>query len=207
VGLPADTADRGSTELSVELDATESVELLLRDLRSSRTGLSTSEEQRRLLLYGPNELRRRGGLKWPGELARQLTHPLALLLSLAAALSFAVGSLTIAVAVLLVILLNALFAFIQEMQAERAVEALAQFLPSTSPSCATEHQPPSWPPTWCHGRHRAGRGGRPHRRRYATHLRWRGGPCTISCSCSPYPFIVWGADELRRWLIRRHTRA
>ena len=23
----------------------------------------------------------------------------------------------------------------------------------------------------------------------------------------PYPFIVWGADELRRWLIRRHARA
>ena len=68
-------------------------------------------------------------MKWPGELARQLTHPLALLLWLAAALSFAVGSQTIAVAVLLVILLNALFAFIQEMQAERAVEALAQFLP------------------------------------------------------------------------------
>ncbi len=127
--LPADTADRGSTEPSVEFDATESAELLLRDLRSSRTGLSTSEAQRRLLQYGPNELRRRGGLKWPGELARQLTHPLALLLWLAAALSFAVGSLTIAVAVLLVILLNALFAFIQEMQAERAVEALAQFLP------------------------------------------------------------------------------
>ena len=127
--LPADTADRGSTEPSVEFDATESAELLLRDLRSSRTGLSTSEAQRRLLQYGPNELRRRGGVKWPGELARQLTHPLALLLWLAAALSFAVGSQTIAVAVLLVILLNALFAFIQEMQAERAVEALAQFLP------------------------------------------------------------------------------
>ena len=129
MSLPADTVDHGSTEPSVEFDATESAELLLRDLRSSRTGLSTSEAQRRLLQYGPNELRRRGGLKWPGELARQLTHPLALLLWLAAALSFAVGSLTIAVAVLLVILLNALFAFIQEMQAERAVEALAQFLP------------------------------------------------------------------------------
>ncbi|MFZ2112859.1 MAG: HAD-IC family P-type ATPase, partial [Solirubrobacteraceae bacterium] len=127
--LPADTADRGSPEPSVEFDATESAELLLRDLRSSRTGLSTSEAQRRLLQYGPNQLRRRGGVKWPGELARQLTHPLALLLWLAAALSFAVGSQTIAVAVLLVILLNALFAFIQEMQAERAVEALAQFLP------------------------------------------------------------------------------
>ena len=118
-----------STASSVELDATESVELLLRDLRSSHTGLSTSEAQRRLLQYGPNELRRRGGPQWPVELARQLTHPLALLLWLAAALSFAVGNQTIAVAVLLVILLNALFAFIQEMQAERAVEALAQFLP------------------------------------------------------------------------------
>jgi calcium-translocating P-type ATPase len=125
VSLPADTADGAPTEF----DATESVELLLRDLRSSRTGLSTSEAQRRLLQYGANELRRRGGLQWPRELARQLTHPLALLLWLAAALSFAVGSQTIAVAVLLVILLNALFAFIQEMQAERAVEALAQFLP------------------------------------------------------------------------------
>ena len=114
---------------SVAVDATESVELLLRDLRSSRRGLSTREAQRRLIQYGPNELRRRGGLKWPGELARQLTHPLALLLWLAAALSFAVGSQTIAIAVLLVIVLNAVFAFVQEMQAERAVEALAQFLP------------------------------------------------------------------------------
>jgi calcium-translocating P-type ATPase len=112
-----------------EVDAEEAAELLLRDLRSSRQGLSAREAQRRLLQYGPNELRRRGGRKWPGELARQLTHPLALLLWLAAALSFAVGSNTIAIAVLLVIVLNALFAFVQEMQAERAVEALAQFLP------------------------------------------------------------------------------
>jgi calcium-translocating P-type ATPase len=129
VNALADMTNDAPAQRPVDVDATESIELLLRDLRSSRTGLSTSEVQRRLLQYGPNELRRRGGLKWPGELARQLTHPLALLLWLAAALSFAVGSQTIAVAVLLVILLNALFAFIQEMQAERAVEALAQFMP------------------------------------------------------------------------------
>ncbi len=101
----------------------------MRDLRASPVGLSAAEARRRLIQYGPNELRRRGGRKWPGELARQLTHPLALLLWLAAALSFAVGSQTIAIAVLLVIVLNALFAFVQEMQAERAVEALAHFLP------------------------------------------------------------------------------
>ena len=111
------------------IEPTEQIELLMRNLRSSPRGLSTPEAKRRLLQYGPNELHRRGGMKWPAELARQLTHPLALLLWLAAALSFAVGSETVAIAVLLVIALNAVFALIQEMQAERAVEALAQFLP------------------------------------------------------------------------------
>jgi magnesium-transporting ATPase (P-type) len=51
------------------------------------------------------------------KLARQLTHPLALLLWAAAGLSAFVGNYTIAIAiaVLLVILLNALFAFVQEL--------------------------------------------------------------------------------------------
>jgi calcium-translocating P-type ATPase len=108
---------------------TEPVKLLMRDLRSSPQGLSAAEAGRRLLQYGPNELRRRGGRRWPGELGRQLTHPLALLLWLAAGLSFAVGNQTVGVAVLLVIVLNAAFAFVQEQQAERAVEALARYMP------------------------------------------------------------------------------
>jgi len=112
-----------------EIEPEEATRLLLRDLRSASEGLSTREAARRLVQYGPNELRRRGGVRWPGELARQLTHPLALLLWLAAGLSFAVGSETVAIAVLLVIALNAAFAFVQEMQAERAVEALARYLP------------------------------------------------------------------------------
>ncbi len=112
-----------------EVDVEQAVDLLLRDLRSSREGLSTREAQRRLTQYGPNELRHRGGWRWPGELARQLTHPLALLLWLAAGLSLAVGSQTVAIAVLLVIFLNAAFAFAQELQAGRAVEALARYMP------------------------------------------------------------------------------
>jgi calcium-translocating P-type ATPase len=113
----------------IELDPTERVDLLMRDLRAPSQGLSTAEAQRRLVQYGPNELLRRAGARWPRELARQLTHPLALLLWVAAALSFAVGSETVGIAVLLVILLNAVFAFVQELQAERAVEALAQYMP------------------------------------------------------------------------------
>jgi len=103
--------------------------MLLRDLRSSPRGLSSAEVARRLLQHGRNEVRRQGGRRWPRELARQLTHPLALLLWIAAALLLAVGSSAVAVAVLLIIVLNATFAFVQELQAERAVEALAGYIP------------------------------------------------------------------------------
>ena len=111
------------------VEVLESQALLLRDLDTTPRGLSAREAERRLVQYGPNELRRRGGVQWPRELARQLTHPLALLLWLAAGLSFAVGSQTVGIAVLLVIVLNAAFAFVQELQAERAVEALARYMP------------------------------------------------------------------------------
>ncbi|MFD8590862.1 cation-translocating P-type ATPase [Streptomyces sp. NPDC059637] len=110
-------------------DPEERVELLLRDLRTSRSGLSSREAERRLLHHGPNELRRRGGRRWPKELARQVTHPLALLLWAAAALAWVAGIATVAVAIVVVIVVNAAFAFVQEAQAERAVEALAAYLP------------------------------------------------------------------------------
>ncbi len=110
-------------------DPNERIDLLLRDLRSSRAGLSQREAERRLLTYGPNELRRRAGRRWPRELARQFTHPLALLLWGAAVLAAAAGIVPVAIAVVVVIVLNAAFAFAQEQQAERAVEALGRYLP------------------------------------------------------------------------------
>ncbi|MHB1570410.1 MAG: cation-translocating P-type ATPase [Solirubrobacteraceae bacterium] len=111
-------------------DPTERVDRLLRDLKTRRDGLRSREAQRRLLQYGPNELLRRGGRRWPRELARQFTHPLAMLLAAAAGLAWLAGIVPVALAIVVVILLNAAFAFVQEMQAERAVEALAQFLPA-----------------------------------------------------------------------------
>jgi magnesium-transporting ATPase (P-type) len=118
-----------SEGLAEPLDATERVDLLLRDLRASRGGLSSRESQRRLVVHGPNALRRRGGRRWPSELTRQFTHPLALLLWVAAALAAAAGILPVAIAIVVVIVLNAVFAFFQELQAERAVEALQEYLP------------------------------------------------------------------------------
>ncbi len=103
--------------------------LLLQQLRSRPEGLSSREAERRLAAYGRNELVRRGGTRWPRQLAKQLTHPLALLLWLAAVLAFAAGTPALGAAIIAVILLNAVFAFAQERQAEKAVEALRRYLP------------------------------------------------------------------------------
>ncbi|NEB76362.1 cation-transporting P-type ATPase [Streptomyces sp. SID14478] len=105
---------------------------LFRDLRTSPSGLTTREAARRQLIYGPNTLTRSGGRRWPGELLSQFTQPLAILLALAAVLAWAGGTPALSIAVVAVILLNAGFAFVQEVQAERAVEALAAFLPPTA---------------------------------------------------------------------------
>jgi calcium-translocating P-type ATPase len=110
-------------------DAREPIGLLLRDLRARPEGLTGREAERRLVAYGPNELERHAGVGWPRKLARQVTHPLALLLWVAAALSFAADLVPLGLAIVVVVVLNALFAFAQERQAEHAVEALRRYLP------------------------------------------------------------------------------
>ena len=115
-----------------QVDPEEGLDRLLRDLRTRRTGLSDREAARRLEAHGRNEIVRRGGRTWPGELARQVTHPLALLLWLAALMAELSGTPALAVAIVVVIGINAAFAFAQERHAEKAVEALAAYLPPTA---------------------------------------------------------------------------
>jgi calcium-translocating P-type ATPase len=110
-------------------DPLRAVEGLFRSLRSGPDGISTREAERRLVVYGRNELVRRGGRHWVRRLAAQIGHPLALLLWLAATLAFAGGTPVLGAAITAVILLNAAFSFAQERQAERAVEALRRYLP------------------------------------------------------------------------------
>ncbi|WSX88195.1 cation-transporting P-type ATPase [Micromonospora sp. NBC_00898] len=86
-------------------------EQLLGDLKTSLDGRSTAEAHQRLAEYGPNELRRQGGTRWWRELVRQLIHPLALVLWLAAVLAWVAGTPVLAAAIMAVILINAVFAF------------------------------------------------------------------------------------------------
>ncbi|MDQ4491319.1 cation-transporting P-type ATPase [Sinomonas sp. ASV486] len=119
-------------EAAQHVDPRSSVDRLLRDLRSSRRGLTGRESARRQVVYGPNMLTRKGGRRWPRQILGQLTQPLALLLWLAAVLSFITGSGALAAAIVAVILINAAFAFLQERHAEHAVEALAAYLPPSA---------------------------------------------------------------------------
>ena len=101
----------------------------MRELDTRPDGLSEREAARRLIAYGPNELRRRRGTEWPRQVIEQLTHPLALLLWVAAALALVASTPVLCGAIVVVVLLNAVFAFAQERQAGRAVEALKRYLP------------------------------------------------------------------------------
>ena len=129
-GSPSGPVDTGAVAANGVADSTALVSVLFRDLRTSASGLSGREAQRRLLVYGPNELPRTSGRTWPGELGKQVTHPLALVLVVAAVLAWVTATPVLSAAIVAVIVLNAGFAFVQELQAERAVEALAAYLPS-----------------------------------------------------------------------------
>lgn len=110
-------------------DPQEELDRLLRDLRTRTEGLSSREAERLLAQMGTNDLVRQKGEPAWRELLRQLIHPLALLLWLAALLAWISGSVPLAVAIVVVVFLNAGFAFIQERHAEQAVEALSAYLP------------------------------------------------------------------------------
>ena len=131
--MPAWTGGRrvGDVETSTErrLEPREPLERLFRDLRTQPSGLGEREAARRLVAYGPNELARRGGRRWLRDLVKQFVHPLALLLWAAAMLALVGVSWILGAAIALVVVLNALFAFWQERQAERATEALREYLP------------------------------------------------------------------------------
>ena len=116
------------------------LDLLLQQLGTGRQGLSDREAAHRLRQHGPNEIVRRHRRGHARELARQFTHPLALLLTAAAVLAWIAGIAPVAIAIVIVIAINALFAFIQELQAERAVEALAGYLPSRARVVRDRHE-------------------------------------------------------------------
>ena len=87
-------------------------------------GLSSSEAEKRLELYGPNEIERRKRTSQLAILIAQIKNPLVYVLIAAAGISLLAGSNIDAIVIGVVILVNTLIGFFQEYQAEEAIEAL-----------------------------------------------------------------------------------
>jgi sodium/potassium-transporting ATPase subunit alpha len=111
-------------------------EEVLGALVTSEAGLTQAEAGRRLHEYGFNEIKEVRRTPLYLRFLSQFTHFLAVLLWLAAALCFlseylrpGEGMLSLGVAIAGVIVVNAVFTFIQEYRAERAVAALRKLLP------------------------------------------------------------------------------
>ncbi|MBI5099250.1 MAG: cation-transporting P-type ATPase [Nitrospirae bacterium] len=111
-------------------------EAVLKSLVTSERGLSESEASKRLHEYGANEIKEVRKKSLYQKLFAQFTHFLAILLWIAAALCFlseylhpGEGLLSLGIAIIGVILINAVFTFVQEYRAEKAIEALKKLLP------------------------------------------------------------------------------
>ena len=89
-----------------------------------RPGLSSTEAQRRLSEFGPNEIRREKSTSALALFARQFASPVIWLLVGASVLSAALGELLDAGAIGAIVIVNAVIGFLQEHRAERAVMAL-----------------------------------------------------------------------------------
>jgi P-type Ca2+ transporter type 2C len=87
-------------------------------------GLSSTEAQRQLREFGPNEIHREQATSPFVLLARQFESPVIWLLLGASVLSAALGERLDAIAIGAIVIVNAVIGFLQEHRAERAVIAL-----------------------------------------------------------------------------------
>ncbi len=106
----------------------EEVDALERALSSSPAGLSQSEADVRLEMYGPNHLPEKPPPAGWRILLRQFQSPLIYVLALAALVSLAIGETTDATFIAAVLGLNALIGAYQEWRAEQSAQALKKLL-------------------------------------------------------------------------------
>ncbi|RLE63087.1 MAG: calcium-translocating P-type ATPase, SERCA-type [Thermoprotei archaeon] len=105
---------------------------VLEILKSNPLGLSVEEAEKRLEIYGPNELKKekkRGRIKI---FIDQFKNILVIILILAAALSIAIGEVTDSIVILAIVVASAILGFVQEYRAEKALEALKKLTAPTA---------------------------------------------------------------------------
>ncbi len=108
------------------------VEEVLKKLNSKAEGLTSSEATNRLSKYGKNELT--SGKKVPAfvKFLFQFKDVFMIVLLIAAALSFIIGSFSDGIIMLIIAMLNGVIGFLQEYKAEKIMESLEKLVQSPS---------------------------------------------------------------------------
>jgi P-type Mg2+ transporter len=96
----------------------------LRDLQTSRRGLSEVEAEARLKLYGPNDALARKGQPLAVQFLLRFSNPLVLILLFASALSAVAGDTASFLIVVVIVTLSVTLDFVQEVHAQNTVDAL-----------------------------------------------------------------------------------
>jgi magnesium-transporting ATPase (P-type) len=106
------------------------VQEVFQNLETSQNGLSPTEAQSRLSLYGDNVLsEQQPQPKWQ-KFFIQIRHPFIILMLLAVLISFWQRDWTLTLVILLLTITNSAFSYWRENRAERAIENLRRLLPT-----------------------------------------------------------------------------
>ncbi len=111
---------------------TNDTENVLREIRSSVNGLTSTEAKKRLLDYGENKINRKKKDSPFKLLWRQINNPLIWVLLGSSAVATIVSKITDGLVVLAVVIINTIIGFIQEFKAGRAIEALSDMIPENA---------------------------------------------------------------------------
>jgi len=101
---------------------------VLGELDASKEGLSSQEAQKRLKIYGPNQLHEEGRIHPLLIFAEQFKSPLVWVLIAAMVISLLVEEYVDFYVIGAIVILNAILGFVQEYRAERAIEALKKMV-------------------------------------------------------------------------------
>lgn len=108
------------------------VEDVVEGLNLSLGGISSEEAQKRLLEYGPNELKEKKKKTPFMMFLDQFRDFMILVLIGAAVISGFIGEISDTIAIIVIVLLNAVIGFIQEYRAEKAISALMKMASPTA---------------------------------------------------------------------------
>ncbi len=116
------------------------VETAFESLGSSLRGLTEEEARERLTRFGPNELRREGGISPLAILLEQFKSILIIILLIAVIISVILGEYLDGGVIFAIVLASAILGFVQEYRAERAMEALQEMAAPTATTRRNGHE-------------------------------------------------------------------